>query len=323
MPNSSKSAICGRLAPSPTGLLHLGNAWAFLLAWLSARSRGGNLLMRLEDIDPQRCRNEYSQKILEDLHWLGLNWDGAPIRQSERSALYESALNRLQKLGMIYPCFCSRKELRSLAHAPHPGAEIGDSGAPYPGTCRHLAPEIAEARLAQGQKAALRLRCPELRLDFLDLIAGPQEASAADAGGDFALRRSDGVWAYQLATALDDALGGVTEVVRGRDILASTPRQLIILRLLGLPEPRYAHIPLLLDENGERLAKRHQSLSLRALKERGVRPEAIIGGLGKLAGFNPTGRACTPEELLPAFSFANLPREDLRCDPEFLSALKA
>lgn len=313
--------LCGRLAPSPTGLLHLGNAWAFLLAWLSARSQGGRLLLRLEDIDPVRCREEYSQKILEDLAWLGLTWDGAPLRQSERSHVYEEALNKLQAQGRVYPCFCSRKDLRSLASAPHGGAEIGDAGVPYPGTCRNLAPELVKERLAKGQKAALRLRCPDLRLNFLDLVQGPQESSALDTGGDFALRRSDAVWAYQLATALDDAQSGITQVVRGRDILASTPRQILILRLLDLPAPEYAHIPLLLDTRGERLAKRHQSLSLQSLKTRGVRPQAIIGLLGKLAGLNPAGLPCTPAELIPAFDYARLPREDLCCDEKFFAAL--
>lgn len=311
----------GRLAPSPTGLLHLGNAWAFLLAWLSARGQGGRILLRMEDLDPQRSRPAFAAAILEDLHWLGLDWDAGPggardsrlaacgpFVQSLRGSVYAEALARLEAAGRTYPCFCSRKELRLLASAPHPGEE----GPARPDPCRTLGAAEQQRRLAAGQHAALRLCCPDEPVCFIDAVMGPQRFSPAEFGGDFALRRSDGVMAYQLAVAVDDGGMGVTEVVRGRDLLPSTPRQLLVLRFLGLRAPRYAHIPLLLDATGERLAKRHASLSLAALRARGVPPERIIGFLAKLAGINPGGGAARPRELTGRFRLDALPREDLR-----------
>lgn len=311
----------GRLAPSPTGLLHLGNAWAFLLAWLSARGQGGRILLRMEDLDPQRSRPAFAAAILEDLHWLGLDWDAGPggaresrlaacgpFVQSLRNSVYAEALARLEAAGRTYPCFCSRKELRLLASAPHPGEE----GPARPDPCRTLGAAEQQRRLAAGQHAALRLRCPHEPVCFIDAVMGPQRFSPAEFGGDFALRRSDGVMAYQLAVAVDDGGMGVTEVVRGRDLLPSTPRQLLVLRFLGLRAPRYAHIPLLLDATGGRLAKRHASLSLAALRARGVPPERIIGFLAKLAGINPGGGAARPRELTGRFRLDALPREDLR-----------
>ena len=278
-PSASSRPVRGRLAPSPTGYMHLGNAWAFLLAWLAVRSAGGTLVLRMEDIDPQRSRPEYARALVEDLRWLGLDWDegpavdGAipdagdmaeegpcgPYFQSARAALYDATLDAMDRAGLVYPCYCTRKELRQLAGAPH----VDDAGAPYPGTCRHLSPEERRQREAQGRRACLRLRCPEGRFHFQDGLLGEQSFTLEDCGGDFALRRSDGVVAYQLAVALDDALMGITQVVRGRDILTSTPRQLALLRLWGFEPPAYAHIPLLLDGQGERLAKRHQSLGVR------------------------------------------------------------
>ncbi len=335
------AGVRGRLAPSPTGFLHLGNAWAFLLAWLSARARNGELVLRLEDIDPQRSRPEYVAALIEDLRWLGLDWDygpggvcgdvapwpsategagawapgaeGAFFYQSQRASVYAAALASLEAAGASYPCFCTRKELRLLAGAPH----VDDRGAPYPGTCRHLTPEERAARLAAGRRPCVRLRCPDGLWRFEDAVMGPQAATLEDCGGDFALRRSDGVIAYQLATALDDGLMGITEVVRGRDILPSTPRQLALLRLLGLPAPQYAHFPLLLDNEGERLAKRHQSLTLAALRQRGCSPRSIVGYLGWLAGCLPQPRPAHPRELLPAFDWARVPRDDIRADMTF------
>ncbi len=311
----------GRLAPSPTGLLHLGNAWAFLLAWLSARGRGGRILLRMEDLDPQRSRPAFAAAILEDLAWLGLDWDAGPgcaptalapdcgpFVQSQRAPVYAEALARLEAAGHTYPCFCSRRELRLLASAPHPGEE----GPERPDPCRTLGAAEQRRRLAAGHHAALRLRCPDETIAFSDAIMGPCRFSPAEFGGDFALRRSDGVVAYQLAVAVDDGRMGVTEVVRGRDLLPSTPRQLLVMRFLGLRTPRYAHIPLLLDATGERLAKRHASLSLAALRARGARPERIVGFLAKLAGINPGGGAARPWELVGRFSPDALPREDLR-----------
>ncbi len=310
----------GRLAPSPTGFLHLGNAWAFLLAWLACRSAGGTLILRMEDLDPERSRPDYAAGVVEDLTRLGLDWDEGPMPdgtergpygpyvQSRRRAIHLEALERLAHTGRVYPCYCTRKELRTLAGAPHPD----ERGAPYPGTCRNLDAAGRAACEAQGRRACLRLDCTDPDLDgpflFNDLVLGPQRFTLRACGGDFALRRSDGVPAYQLAVAVDDGLMNVTQVVRGEDILPSTPRQLAVLRRLGLPEPAYAHVPLLCDAAGERLAKRHASLTLRELTGRGIEPAAIVGLLARKAGLRDRARPCRPADLLPDFSFARLPK---------------
>jgi glutamyl-tRNA synthetase len=288
MPNTPPP-VRGRLAPSPTGLLHLGNALAFLLAWLGPRSRGGRVVLRMEDIDPERSRPEFAEAAMRDLRWLGLDWDegpdlgGAfgPYTQSQRLHLYDDAIARLTAAGRVYPCFCTRKELRELAGAPHtphtPHTPMaGDGSAAYPGACRDLSPSERARKLAEGRKPALRLNCGAEAIRFRDLIAGPQEMTLVACGGDFALRRSDGVVAYQLAVVVDDAAMGITQVARGEDILTSTPRQILLQRLLGLPTPEYAHLPLVLDHAGERLAKRHGSLALAALREAGARPEVVV-----------------------------------------------
>ena len=324
--------IRGRLAPSPTGYIHLGNAWAFLLAWLAARASSGEVVLRIEDIDPQRSRPEYTAALIEDLTWLGLDWDYGPdksepadgqglgpFEQSRRGQHYAAALARLESASLTYPCFCTRKELRSMAGAPH----VDDAGAPYPGTCRNLNPSQQEALLASGRRPCLRLHCPAGSITFTDAVYGPQSFTLADCGGDFALRRSDGVVAYQLAVAVDDALMGINQVVRGRDILISTPRQIALLSLMGYGAPAYAHVPLLLDDEGERLAKRHQSLSLRNLRQMGADPRRITGMLGVLAGCNPGGNAASPAELLPYFSFSHLAGGDIRLERDMLRALVA
>jgi len=321
------SPVRGRLAPSPTGLLHLGNALAFLLAWLGARSAGGALVLRLEDIDPERSRDEFAAAILRDLRWLGLDWDegpdlgGAfgPYVQSQRFHHYEAALAELEAAGRAYPCFCTRKELRQLASAPH----AGDGSPVYPGTCRALSAG-ERARLAKERRPALRLNCVQAgggAIAFRDRIAGPQEMTLTECGGDFALRRSDGVVAYQLAVVLDDAAMGVTQVVRGDDILASTPRQIFLQRLFGLPEPEYAHLPLVLDLEGERLAKRHNALTLAALRERGARPEAVVGYLAWRAGLTDAPCPAAPGELAECFDFARVRRGPIALPPDIAGVL--
>ena len=317
--------MVGRLAPSPTGLLHLGNAWAFLLAWLAARAGddrgGGRVILRLEDIDPDRSRPEYARAVLDDLRWLGLDWDEGPdvggphgpYAQSKRMDRYAAALEGLTRAGLVYPCFCTRKELRQVAAAPH-----AEDGSPvYPGTCRNLSPERRAELLAGGRRPCLRLRCVDAAgggetVAFDDRIAGHRRMTLAECGGDFALRRSDGVYAYQLAVVADDIAMGVNQVLRGDDILASTPRQIFLHRLLGAPAPAYAHAPLLLDAAGERLAKRHQSLTLASLREGGVRAAAITGYLAFRAGLIAAPRPTVPAALLSAFSFARLPRAAVR-----------
>jgi len=337
LPASDAGAACaglvrGRLAPSPTGLLHLGNAWAFLLAWLAARARGGQVVLRMEDIDPERSRPEFAARILDDLRWLGLDWDEGPdvggphgpYVQSARLDRYAGALAALDRAGRVYPCFCTRKELRSLASAPQAGAPAfvaGDGSPVYPGTCRDLAPAERERLLRQGRKPALRLRCDDISIAFDDRIAGAQRLGLAECGGDFALRRSDGVVAYQLAVVLDDIAMGVNQVVRGDDILMSTPRQIFLHRLLGAPAPVYAHLPLVLDAGGERLAKRHQSQSLAALRGVGVPAAAVTGYLAWRAGLLAAPRRAAPRELLPIFDFSRLPREPVRLPGDIAAVL--
>ena len=312
-------ALRGRLAPSPTGLLHLGNAWAFWLAWLEARRAGGRLVLRLEDLDPARSRAAHAEGIRRDLAWLGLDWDEEAPPQSRRAPAYEAALAGLAARGLTYPCFCSRRDLRSLAGAP----QVGDAGAAYAGTCRSLSPERRAALAASGRARAVRLACPPERVwRFRDRAAGPQGLTLAECGGDFALRRSDGVFAYQLAVVVDDLDQGVTSVVRGRDLLLSTPRQLYLQELLGGPAPDYAHVPLILDHQGERLAKRHAGLALAALREAGARPEDIFGFLAHLAGFRDRPGPLAPGDLAPGFAWDRLRAEDLRL-PESLAGRPA
>ena len=298
--------VRGRLAPSPTGHIHLGNAWSFLLAWLAARSAGGTVVLRMEDIDPERSRPEWAEGIRRDLEWLGLDWDAEPWRQSDRLEAYAEAIKVLERAGRIYPCFCSRKELRTLASAPH--ALVAEDGSTvYPGTCRALTPEQRREFLRQGRRPALRLRCDDISVPFDDLVAGPQNLRLLDCGGDFAVRRSDGVFAYQLAVVVDDLAQGVTQVIRGSDILSSTPRQIFLSRLLGGTPSQYGHLPLLLDSNGERLAKRHQSLTVASLRDLGLPAPAITGYLAWRAGLLPFPQPCAPAELVPVFSFSSLP----------------
>jgi glutamyl-tRNA synthetase len=312
--------VRGRLAPSPTGRLHLGNAWAFLLAWLAARAAGGEVVLRLEDIDPERSRPEFAEEVLRDLRWLGLDWDEGPHEQSARLDAYAEALARLEQAGHVYPCFCTRKDLRSLASAPH--APLVDDGSPaYPGTCRNLTLEQREGLVRQGRRPALRLRCADGTESFHDLVAGPQAMTLADCGGDFAVRRSDGVFAYQLAVVLDDIALGITQVVRGEDILTSTPRQLYLYRLLGAPVPQHAHLPLVLDADGERLAKRHQSLTLAALRERGVSAAAITGYLAWRAGLLDAPRPADPRGLVAGFDFGSLRRGPVRLPADIAGVL--
>jgi glutamyl-tRNA synthetase len=293
---NSHTPLRGRLAPSPTGHLHLGNAWSFLLCWLAVRSAGGSLVLRMEDIDPERSRPHFAEDIMRDLAWLGLDWDEgpdvggpfAPYTQAARRDRYAEVIDHLTGLGRTYPCYCTRKELKTMASAPH----LEDVGPVYPGTCLGLGPAERREREAQGRRPTLRLH-GEGDVRFEDLVHGEVQMSWAECGGDFPLRRSDGVIAYQLAVAVDDMDQGISLVVRGADILPCTPRQILLFRLLNAPVPRYAHVPLLLDHNGERLAKRHQSCELRVLREKGVSPQAVVGYLGY-------GRGCCrrrPEPL--------------------------
>lgn len=301
--------IRGRFAPSPTGQMHLGNAWTALLAWLQARSLGGAVVLRVEDLDPDRSRPEYTAQILRDLAWLGLDWDEgpdiggpfAPYRQDERRRLYAAALDALAARGLVYPCFCTRAEIRAAASAPHPG----EDESAYPGTCR---PENGRAA-PPGRQPALRLLVPDETVAFDDGLHGHIEQNLARACGDFVLRRADGVHAYQLAVVVDDDAMRISHVLRGDDLLASTPRQLYLYRLLGLKAPAFAHVPLLCGPDGHRLSKRQRGLALAALRARGVSAETIVGFLAHRAGLIPAPAPVAPRDLVAAFSLAKLPRQ--------------
>ena len=281
----------------------MGNLWSCLLAWLSARSAGGGMVLRLEDLDPDRCRQAYCDQVMRDLEWLGLDWDGAPVYQSKRTELYRQAFQKLEQQGIIYPCFCTRAE-RLAASAPH----RSDGIAVYDGRCGRLTAEERE-KLAHTRRPAWRVRVPGEEVSFNDLLQGSFSENLAQDCGDFILRRSDGVYAYQLAVVVDDADMGVTQVVRGSDLLSSAPRQIWLQDRLGLPHTEYGHLPLLLAPDGRRLAKRDRDLELGRLQEEFTASE-LVGRLAFAAGLTDRPDPITPQELIPLFSWEKLPKED-------------
>lgn len=303
--------VRGRFAPSPSGRMHLGNAWSALLAWLSVRSRGGVMVLRLEDLDPDRCKRHLCDGVEEDLHWLGLDWDeggsagGDAYYQSQRSTYYQAALDRLRNMDLLYPCFCTRGQLHA-PNAPH----RSDGDIIYPGTCRDLTEREREER-AKTRRPALRIRVPDQVIQFTDLLQGEYRENLARDCGDFILRRSDGVFAYQLAVVVDDGLMGINQVVRGSDLLTSTPRQIFLQRLLGYSTPEYCHVPLLCAPDGRRLSKREADLTLDSLRASGVRPEEIVGRLACCAGLMDRPEPISARELIPLFDLSKLPREDI------------
>jgi glutamyl-tRNA synthetase len=303
----------GRYAPSPTGDLHLGNARTALIAWLWARRAGGRFLLRFEDLDTPRVRPGCARRQAESLAWLGLDWDGEPVAQSDRGERYAAAIAVLSERGLVYECFCSRADVRRAAAAPH-----GPDGPLYGGACRELsASERAELR-ARGRAPSLRLRM-QGDVEFRDDLAGPAREALAHTTGDIVVRRSDGVIAYQLAVVVDDAAQGVTHVVRGADLLGSTARQLHLYDLLGLaPAPAYAHVPLLLGDDDERLAKRHGADGLSALRERNADPRAVVGWLAHSAGLLERAEPCTPAALVERFAPERLERQPARVRPDSL-----
>lgn len=307
--------------------MHLGNLFAALLGWLSARAAGGSLVMRIEDLDTLRTSPAHTAALLDDLRWLGLDWDegpgacpgGAapdeegphgPYYQSRRTPFYEETAARLEAMGLTYPCWCSRAQLHApgasnVASAPH----LGDGSYVYGGRCRDH-PAEAEAA-AKGRPPALRARVPDEVVSFTDGCQGKFSQSLARDCGDFILRRSDGVFAYQLAATADDGAMGVSQVVRGRDLLASTPRQIWLLRTLGRQPPAYYHLPLLLAPDGRRLAKRDRDLDAGALRARLAGPEPLVGLLAWLAGQQEAPEPLAAADLLPRFDWARVPREDI------------
>ena len=296
--------VVGRFAPSPSGRMHLGNLWSCLLAWLAARSASGGMVLRLEDLDPDRCRPEYCDQVMRDLEWLGLDWDGQPVYQSQRTERYKQAFQRLEQQGVIYPCFCTRAE-RLAASAPH----RSDGTAIYDGRCARLS-QWERVELSKTRRPAWRVRVPEQEIAFTDLLQGGFREDLARDCGDFILRRSDGVYAYQLAVVVDDADMGVTQVVRGSDLLSSTPRQMWLQDRLSLPHPAYGHLPLLLARDGRRLAKRDRDRELGQL-QREYTARSLVGLLACAANLIDRPEPITPRELLPLFSWEKLPREDI------------
>ena len=303
----ARTAPVGRFAPSPSGHMHLGNAFSYLLAWLGAQSQGGRVVLRIEDLDERSKKPELADAVMEDLEWLGLAWDEGPWYQSRRQDVYERAIEHLSGMGLTYPCFCTRHELHA-ASAPH----ASDGTYIYQGTCKNLSPEeIAEKNLVR--QPATRLLVPSREdpsglVEFCDMVYGPQREVLAEKCGDFLVRRSDATFAYQLAVVVDDALMGVSQVVRGRDLLGSTARQIYLQRLLGYETPAYAHVPLLVAPDGRRLAKRDHDLELRQLRERGVRPERVIGRLAHAAGLIDEAADVSAQDLLANFGWDRLRR---------------
>ena len=300
--------VVGRFAPSPSGRMHLGNIFAALLAWVSARAAGGEFVLRIEDLDPERSHAEYADAIRDDLRWLGLQWDREMPLQSTRTPVYAEFFVRLRAMGLLYPCFCSRSELHA-ASAPH----ASDGSLLYAGTCRGLTDAQVKA---QNRPPAWRIRVPEECVACHDGVYGEVSQNLQRECGDFILRRSDGVYAYQLAVVCDDALGGITQVVRGRDLLSSTPRQIWLCRMLGFEPPEYYHVPLLIAPDGRRLSKRERDLDLSRLRER-FRPEALIGRLAFLSGLVPLQEPISAAELAQEFSWENLCRNDIPIPPDF------
>jgi glutamyl-tRNA synthetase len=283
----------GRFAPSPTGTLHLGNLRTALLAWLYARAQGAPFLLRVEDLDRGRVRERYEVEQLQDLAAIGLDWDGEVVHQSARHDLYADALAHLDADGALYPCWCTRAEIREAASAPHGPLPEGH----YPGTCRRLTAAQRAQREASGRPPALRVDAAAARVTFTDRLHGPQEGVV----DDFVVRRNDGAYAYNLAVVVDDGDQGVGEVVRGDDLLDSTPRQLWLAARLGLPAPAFAHVPLVLGSDGARLAKRHGAVTLADRAEQGESPDDVRAHLAASVGLAAPGERPSPAELVARF----------------------
>lgn len=297
--------VCGRSAPSPSGYMHLGNAFSTLLAWLSARSRGGQFVLRLEDLDKRCEKEEYRETLLADLRWLGLDWDGEITTQTLRVGAYAEVLEAISQVAELYPCFCTRADLHA-ASAPH----ASDGTPVYTGTCHGMSADEVELR-SKNRNPALRIHVPNRVVSFVDGHMGPHTQNLQSECGDFVLRRSDGVFAYQLACVVDDIYSGVTQVVRAHDLLSSTPRQIYLYELLGAKPPQFYHHPLLIAPDGRRLSKRDADLEIARLRAQGARPEEIIGRLAYMAGIIDEIEPVMPSELAEAFDWSKVPTQDI------------
>ena len=294
--------MIGRFAPSPSGRMHLGNVFSAMLAWLSVRSQDGTMILRIEDLDPDRCRPEYAAVLKDDLRWLGLDWDKEQMPQSCRSDAYEDVFEMLRERQLVYPCYCTRTELHA-ASAPH----ASDGRFVYAGTCRSL---TREQQAEKTKQPAWRLIVPDADVTFTDGLQGLYRENLQRDCGDFIVRRADGVYAYQLAVVTDDAAGGVTQVVRGMDLLSSTPRQLYLYQMMGKRAPEYYHVPLLVAPDGRRLSKREKDLDLGALRQN-YTPQQLLGKLAFLAGVIEYDEPVCARELAQVFRWSNVKKEPI------------
>ncbi len=296
-----------RLAPSPTGALHLGNARTFLVNWLLARQLGWRILLRIEDLDGPRIKPESARQLIQDLRWLGIDWDQGPILQSRRMAVYADAVAQLLKADLAYPCICTRKEVESAASAPH--AE--DGAAVYPGTCRGRFGSVEEATAFAGRPPAIRFRVPDGIVGWEDQFCGPQQYDVARQLGDFVIAKADGTPAYQLAVVVDDLAGGITRVVRGDDLLDSTPRQILLYQALQAEHsiPSYYHLPLVVGPDGRRLAKRHGDSRLSFYRSQGVPAASVLSLLADWCGIEDNGDILSAGSLIDTFDLTKMPSD--------------
>jgi len=309
-------APTARLAPSPTGLLHIGHARSFLLAWMNSRAQGGRVLLRLEDLDFTRARSEFVDSCIEDLRWLGLDWDEEPLLQSTRQAELMGVATRLVAEGRAYPCICTRKEVRQALSAPH----LRDQPQRYPGTCRGRFSTVEEAQLEAGRPPSIRYECPSAVVEVEDLFLGSESFSPAEEFGDFPIASPDGQVSYHLAVVLDDAHQGVSEVLRGDDLFSSCGPQAALQDALGLPRPNWIHVPLVLDEHGERLAKRSDSLSIASLRGEGVRADQLVGWLLRQSGLGD-GSPTSPSDALGGYKLSLLGPQAVKVPPNLAEIL--
>ena len=302
-------AVVGRFAPTPSGRMHLGNVFSALIAWLAVRKDGGRMILRMEDLDTQRTSAEFAEILRDDLRWLGLDWDEETQPQSQRSEVYREYFEKLEAMDLLYPCYCTRSQLHSV-NAPH----LSDGTYVYTGTCRNL----SEAqRLAYDRTPAWRVKVPDQEWTVEDKIQGVYQENLATHCGDFVVRRADGVYVYQLAVTVDDALAGVTQVVRGMDLLSSAPRQMYLQSLWGFPHPEYAHVPMLLAPDGRRLSKRDKDLDLGYLRTH-TTAETLIGVLAASAGLIDSPAPISAKELANHFSFEKIRGDSIYLDGKSL-----
>ena len=298
----TQTAPVGRFAPTPSGRMHLGNVFAAMVAWLSVRSRGGHLVLRMEDLDTERTSAEFAEVLRDDLRWLGLDWDWETAPQSQRSQVYDRYFEQLREKGLLYPCYCTRSQLHNV-NAPH----LADGTYVYPGTCR----ELSEAQRAAFNRApSWRVRVPQRQYQLTDLCQGEFRQELTEECGDFVVRRADGVYVYQLAVTVDDGEAGVTEVVRGMDLLGSAPRQMYLQELFGFPHPQYGHVPMLLSPDGRRLSKRDRDLDLGVLRQNMTAPQ-LLGKLAFSAELIDQNVPISAKELAGEFTWDKLRKNDI------------